>query len=77
MNSWQRMALVLVIVGALNWGLIGFFGFDFISAIFGGMLSGVSRIIYALVGISGLYLVSLFFLPERERDREGRMHPAS
>ncbi|ADY54823.1 protein of unknown function DUF378 [Syntrophobotulus glycolicus DSM 8271] len=77
MNIWQRIALVLVIIGALNWGMIGIFGIDFISAIFGGMYSVASRIIFTLVGICGLYLISLFFLTEREGDTESRMHPVS
>lgn len=52
-------ALVLVVIGAINWGLIGFFKFDLVASIFGDM-SVVSRIIYAIVGIAGLYLLSLF-----------------
>ena len=52
-------ALTVSIIGALNWGLIGFFRFDLIAFIFGNM-SWISRIIYALVGISGLYLISVF-----------------
>lgn len=52
-------ALVLVVIGAINWGLIGFFKFDLVASIFGDM-SVVSRIIYAVVGIAGLYLLSLF-----------------
>lgn len=52
-------ALVLTIVGAVNWGLIGFFRFNLVTFLFGDM-TGLSRIIYALVGISGLYLLSLF-----------------
>lgn len=51
--------LTLVIIGAVNWGLIGFFRFDLVAFIFGDM-SWLSRIIYALVGIGGLYLISLF-----------------
>lgn len=51
--------LTLVIIGAVNWGLIGFFRFDLVKFIFGDM-SWLSRIIYALVGIGGLYLISLF-----------------
>ena len=47
--------LTLVIVGALNWGLIGFFRFDLVAFLFGSM-SWLSRIVYALVGIGGLYL---------------------
>jgi len=49
------VALVLVLVGALNWGLVGFFQFDLVKAIFGDM-SVLSRIIYALVGISAIYV---------------------
>ena len=53
------IALVLVIIGAINWGLIGFFGFNLVDSIFGTM-SMVSRIIYALVGISGLWSIRYF-----------------
>lgn len=51
--------LALVIIGAVNWGLIGFLRFDLVAFLFGEM-SWLSRIIYALVGISGLYLISAF-----------------
>lgn len=51
--------LTLVIIGAINWGLIGFFRFDLVAFLFGNM-SWLSRIIYALVGISGLYLFSAY-----------------
>ncbi len=50
------IAYILVIIGAINWGLIGFFGFDLVAAIFGDM-SLISRIIYALVGVSGIILL--------------------
>lgn len=52
-------ALTLVIIGAVNWGLIGFFGFDLVATLFGNM-SWISRIIYALVGIAGIYLISFY-----------------
>ncbi len=55
----DTIALTLVIIGALNWGLIGFFRFDLIAFLFGNM-SWISRIIYALVGISGIYMISAF-----------------
>ncbi len=55
------IALILVIIGAINWGLIGFFKFDLVAAIFGGQLAMVSRIIYALVGLAGLWSISFFF----------------
>ena len=56
----DKIALVLVIIGAVNWGLIGFFKFNLVSAIFGDM-TALSRIIYALVGISGLWCIKLLF----------------
>lgn len=52
--------LTLVIIGAINWGLIGFFKFDLVATLFGGMDSFVSRVVYALVGLSGLYAISLY-----------------
>ena len=52
-------ALTIAIIGAVNWGLIGFFSFDLVAFIFGNM-SWLSRIIYALVGISGLYLITFY-----------------
>ncbi len=59
MKTLDYIALVLVVIGAVNWGLIGFFSFDLVKAIFGDM-TVVSRIIYALVGVSGLYALSFF-----------------
>lgn len=53
------IALTIAIVGAVNWGLIGFFDFNLVASIFGSM-SWLSRIIYALVGICGLYLICFY-----------------
>ena len=53
-------ALTIAIIGAVNWGLIGLFRFDLVAFLFGDM-SWFSRIVYVLVGISGLYLISFFF----------------
>lgn len=61
-----RTALVLVIIGAINWGLIGFFRFDLVAALFGGQTAAFSRIIYALVGLSGLLCIPLLFKPMDE-----------
>lgn len=61
MDFLDNLALTLVIIGAVNWGSIGFFGFDFVSAIFGGSGSVFSRIIFALVGIAGLWAIGLLF----------------
>ncbi|MCC8137328.1 MAG: DUF378 domain-containing protein [Clostridiales bacterium] len=52
-------AITLVIIGAVNWGLIGFFKLDLVNLVFGD-LTWISRLIYALVGLSGLYLLSLY-----------------
>ncbi|WP_025025551.1 DUF378 domain-containing protein [Caldalkalibacillus mannanilyticus] len=60
----DRIALLLVIIGALNWGLIGLFQFDVVAALFGGQAAWLSRIVYALVGLAGLYAITLLF---RER----------
>ena len=62
MNLVQRTALTLIIIGAINWGLIGFFQFDLVAMIFGGQGSMLARIIYALVGLSGLYALTILFL---------------
>jgi Uncharacterized conserved protein len=59
MRTLDTIALILVIIGALNWGLIGFFSFDLVASLFGEM-SIVSRVIYSLVGICGLYAISFF-----------------
>lgn len=66
MNAIQRIALILTIIGAINWGLIGFFQFDLVAAIFGGQGSALSRIIYGLVGIAGLINLGLLFKPVAE-----------
>ncbi|GAB6087995.1 DUF378 domain-containing protein [Alkaliphilus crotonatoxidans] len=60
----DRLALILVIVGALNWGLIGLFQYDLVAALFGGQESLLSRIVYSLVGLAGAYCISFLF---RER----------
>lgn len=53
------VAMILVIIGAINWGLIGFFQFDLVAAIFGGQDAIISRIIYALIGLAGLWAIVL------------------
>jgi len=57
----DKTALLLVIVGALNWLLVGLFQFDLVAAIFGGQQSFLSRTVYSLVGISGLWCTKLLF----------------
>ena len=63
MSTLQRIALVFTVIGAVNWGLIGFFQFDLVVAIFGGQNSALARIIYGIVGISGLINLGLLFKP--------------
>ena len=60
MKVIDTIALVLIIIGAINWGLIGLFNFNLVDAIFGAM-SVLSRIIYILVGISGLWGIKILF----------------
>ena len=57
MKAIDYIVLVLVIIGAINWGLVGFFGLDLVAFLFGSM-SVFSRIIYAVIGICGLYAIS-------------------
>ena len=57
----NAIALFLVIVGAINWGSIGLFGIDIVGALFGGQLSVMSRIIFTVVGLAGLWSISFFF----------------
>lgn len=59
MKVLDAIMLILVIIGAVNWGLIGFFQFNLVDNLFG-VASIFSRVIYALVGIAGLYSISFF-----------------
>lgn len=60
MKIIDKIALVLIVIGAINWGLIGIFNFNLVAAIFGDM-TVIARIIYGLVGISGLWGIKLLF----------------
>ncbi len=61
----DRISLILVIIGALNWGGLGIFGFDTVAYLFGGQDATVSRVIYTIVGLAGIWCISLLF---RERE---------
>ena len=65
MSLIQRIALILTVIGAINWGLIGFFQFDLVAFLFGGLDAIISRVVYALVGIAGLINIGLLFAPDR------------
>lgn len=56
MNALDWIAMALLVVGGLNWGLVGVFGFDLVAALFGDM-SALSRIVYALVGLSAIWCI--------------------
>ena len=60
----DKLSLVLVILGAINWALVGVFQFDLVAWIFGGQAAVVSRILYTIIGAAGLWCISLLF---RER----------
>lgn len=57
----DKIALVLAIIGGLNWGSIGIFGFDFVAFAFGGQTGAISRVVYTLVGLSAIWCISLLF----------------
>jgi len=57
LNVLDWIALILTVVGGLNWGLVGVFKFDLVATIFGGVEAVVSRIVYTLVGLAAIYLI--------------------
>ncbi len=61
MRTLNKASLILVIIGAINWLLIGLFKFDLVGAIFGGQAAVVSRIIFIIVGLAGLWCINLLF----------------
>lgn len=80
MRTLHIIALILAVIGAINWGLIGFFDFDLIAAIFGGEEETWSRIVYCIVGIAGLVLLAtssaLFAETSPSHRHYQRQHPA-
>ena len=57
----DTLALIIAIIGSVNWGLVGIFRFDLVAWIFGGQAAVISRIIYTLVGLAGLWCITLLF----------------
>ncbi len=57
----DRIALILVVIGAINWGAIGLFQFDLVAWLFGGQAAIISRIVYTLVALAGIWCLSLLF----------------
>lgn len=68
---WDKFALTLAIIGALNWGCIGLFSFDLVAFLFGGQTSLISRIIFGLVGLAGIWCITLLF---RDSEEAGGAH---
>lgn len=65
-DKMDTITLILAIIGAINWGLVGFAKFDLVAWICGGQTAVVSRIIYALVGLAGLWCISLLFRKRKQ-----------
>ena len=63
MSFLDKLSILLITVGALNWGSVGLFGFDFVSWLFGGSDAILARIVFTLVGIAGVWALSLLFRP--------------
>ncbi len=61
----DRIALILSIIGGINWGLVGLFRFDLVAYLFGGQTATLSRVIYTLVGLAALWCISLLFRDHR------------
>ena len=66
MNIINKIALIISIIGCLNWGLVGLFSFDLVAWICGGATTVLARIIYVLVALAGLWCISLLFRDEEE-----------
>ncbi len=64
----DRIALILTIIGGLNWGSIGLFRFDLVAALFGGQTATLSRVVYTLVGIAAIWCISLLFRSDAVTD---------
>lgn len=63
-------AMILSIIGAINWGLVSLFQFDLVAWVFGGQTAFLSRLVYGLVGLAGLWCITLLFRRGDSRDRE-------
>lgn len=69
----DTLALILSIIGSLNWGLVGIFRFDLVAWLFGGQTTLLSRIIYTVVGLAGLWCISLLFRRQALSSENGDM----
>ena len=76
MKVLNVIALALVIIGAINWGLVGLFEIDAVALLFGGASSMISRIVYVLVGVSGLWAFSFFSKVDEDEEENRRTETA-
>ena len=67
-DCMDRLSLLLVIVGAINWGLIGLFQFDLVAFLFGGQASLISRVLYTVIGAAGVWSISMLFTSREARN---------
>ena len=72
----DKIALALAIIGALNWGGIGLFGFDTVAVLCGGQMAMLSRVVYALVGLAGLWCLTLLFRSSSQEETGRAPHAA-
>lgn len=70
----DKIALILAIIGGLNWGSIGLFGFDLVAALFGGASSLLSRVIYTLVGLAALWCITLLWRGNEQTAHSAQGH---
>ena len=67
----DKIALTLAIIGALNWGSVGLFGFDCVAFLFGGQIGMLSRVIYTLVGLAGIWCITMLFREKEPMESGG------
>ena len=72
MEFFNKLSLVLVIIGALNWGSIGLFGLDVVAFLCGGAASLLSRVIYTLVGLAGIWCITMLFREKEPMESGGQ-----
>ena len=70
----DRLSLALVIIGAINWGLVGLFQFDLIAFLFGGQAALISRVLYTVVGAAGLWSISMLFSGRERAESTSAAH---
>ena len=74
---FDKICLILVIIGALNWGLVGLFSFDLVAWAFGGSAAIISRIIYTVIALAGVWCISLLFRKDSCCNKKYKNQPVS